>query len=286
MNHDQKLNVHVLCLALNEEVFISKTLQAVYPHCRGVSVLTQYDRDWFGKSVAPDSTLRIVAGFPDPEGKVHLVMRRWRDQAAALNCEMDALSGRAYRGVEGHGSTVGEVRRFHERPDYFWIVDADEVYDPATIPSMLALLGRKRPRGMRVWGVNYLSSWNRRVPGSIVPFRQFGFVRAGLRFTHVREVTWNEHRLRKLLGIVRIPDFAEKAFGFMTCPPEVGMFHHGCWLGSDERLLAKARKSAHESSRRSSWLAEVDALQWEHVSTESLPRSIREAEWPEGWIER
>lgn len=279
------MRVHVVCLALNEEVFITPMLQTLYPFCSGISVLTQYDRDWYGNRVTPDRMLQTVADFPDPEGKIHLVLRRWRDQSPALNSEMGALSAWPAKGVQSHGCPQEEIRNFHEPPDYFWIVDADEIYDPETVPAILEHLRKSRPRGMRVWGCNYLRTWNRRLPSNVVRFCQFGFLRPGVRFTHLREVTWNEHRLRKLLGILRLPDFAAKAFGFITCPPEVGIFHHGCWLGSDERLMAKARKSPHESARRSSWLAEVDALPWVSVPTAELPRSIREAKWPEGWIE-
>lgn len=285
-DEDNLMRVHVICLALNEETFITPLLRTLYPFCSGISVLTQYDRDWYGNRVTPDRTIQTVADFEDPEGKIHLVVRRWRDQPAALNSEMSALAARPDRGVVSHGTPQAEIHDFHQTPDYYWIVDADEIYDQDTIPAILDHLKKNKPRGMRVWGYNYVRTWNRRVPSDVIRFCHFGFLRPGVRFTHLREVTWNEHRLRKLLRLLHFPDFAARAFGFITCPPGVGVFHHGCWLGSDERLMAKARKSPHESARRQSWLEEVDSLPWAHVPKEDLPRSIREAEWPEGWIER
>lgn len=282
----QPLRIHAICLALNEEIFIGAVLRVLYPFCSGISVLTQYDRDWYGKPVKPDRTLQIVADFPDPEGKVQLVLRRWRDQAPALNCEMAAVASRPHRGTQSHGAPASEIRVLHDPPEYFWIVDADEIYDPETVPAMLRFLADRRPRGMRVWGYNYVRSWNRRVPREKVRFCHFGFVRTGVRFEHIREVTWNEHRFAKLLRLLRLPDVSAQAFGFTTCPSDVAAFHHGCWLGNDRRLEAKSVKSAHKKTWDPDYGAKIDAIPTVHVPTSELPRSIREAEWPEGWLER
>lgn len=274
------LRIHAIVLALNEEAFIANQLAALYPFCSGISVLTQYDRDWYGKRVTPDATALRVINHADPAGKIHFVMRRFPDQAAALNSEMAALSSNAARGVIGHGSDPAAIRRFHQPPDYFWIVDADEFYDPATVPAMLALLARRRPRGMRVHAHNYLGTWNRRVPMDAVPFCQFGFVRPGVRFTTIRQVSWNESRLSKLLGILHVPDFSARLFGFITCPTEVAIFHHGCWLGGYGRLRAKGAKSAHTWADTPDYPQSVMRHPTLFVPTEHLPASIRDGTWP------
>src|SRR5437762_3496713 len=129
-----QLRVHAIILALNEELFIKNQLKMLYPFCSGISVLTQYDRDWYGRRVSPDQTTNLVANFPDPEGKIHLVIRRWPDEAAARNSEMLCLIARPDRRVMSHGSAVARIRDFHHTPDYFLIVDADEFYDPKTFP--------------------------------------------------------------------------------------------------------------------------------------------------------
>ena len=279
------LRIHAIVLALNEEVFIANQLAALYPLCTGISVLTQYDRDWYGKRVTPDATAQRVMNYPDPDGKIHLVVRRFPDQAAALNCEMAALSSQPARGVIGHGAAPEAIRRFHETPDYFWIVDADEFYDPATVPAMLALLARERPRGMRVHAYNYLGTWNRRVPMEAVPFCQFGFVRPGVRFTTIRQVSWNESRLSKLLGILHLPDFSARAFGFIECPKDVAIFHHGCWLGGYERLRAKGAKSAHKWADTPEYPPSVMNHPAVFVPTADLPASIRNGDWPADYFD-
>src|SRR5258708_15091841 len=99
---DMNLRVHAIILALNEEVFIQNHLRTLYPFCSGISVLTQYDRDWYGKPVKPDRTVELVSNFPDPEGKIHLVVRRFPDEAAARNCEMLVLSSNTHRQIMYH----------------------------------------------------------------------------------------------------------------------------------------------------------------------------------------
>jgi hypothetical protein len=279
------LRIHAIVLALNEEPFIANQLAALYPHCAGISVLTQYDRDWYGKRVTPDATAQLVMNRPDPEGKIHLVMRRFPDQAAALNGEMAALSSEPARGVIGHGSAPETIRRFHATPDYFWIVDADEFYDPATVPAMFDLLARERPRGMRVHAHNYLGTWNRRVPMETVAFCQFGFVKPDVRFTTIRQVSWNESRLSKLLGLLRLPDFSARAFGFIECPKEVAIFHHGCWLGGYDRLRAKGAKSAHTWADTPDYPRSVMSYPTVFVPTDDLPSSIRDGDWPADYFD-
>ena len=280
------MNIHAICLALNEEVFIKEQLKTLYPFCSGISILSQYDRDWYGKMVEPDSTIKKVVNHPDPEGKIHCVVRRWRDQAAALNMEMNALSSMPHEGVDSHGSPDKEIEKLHGTPDYFLIVDADEFYDPDTFSDIVAYLKKKKPRAMRVKGLLYKGSWNHRVLDEEATFCQFGFVRPGVCFESVRQITWNEHRLSKLLSTFRIPDFSSRVFGFLTCPEEVGVFHHGCWLGDRERLAKKHKKSAHRWADSDEYTDSILEMSTEYVCTSELPRNIREGNWPEGYIDR
>ncbi len=146
------IRIHAVILALNEEVFIQPLLSTLYPFCSRISVVTQYDRDWYGSRVVPDRTVELTLKHHDPEGKINLTVRRMPDEAAARNMEMLAFNDSSYKGVMSHGNAFEVIRQFHEAPDYFWILDADEFYDVDTIPVMLDYLQAKRPRGMRVTG--------------------------------------------------------------------------------------------------------------------------------------
>lgn len=280
-----RLRVHAIVLALNEEAFIANQLSALYPFCSGISVLTQFDRDWYGKSVIPDRTAAIVTEFHDPEGKIQLVLRRFPDEAAARNSEMLALAARPHRGVMSHGSPDQRIARFHDAPDYFLIVDADEIYDSQTLPRMIDFLALRRPRGMRVHGFNYVQTWNRRVPRDVVDFYHFGFLKPGVLFEMRRTVTWNESRFAKLLGLLRLPDFSARLWGFIECPTEIGVFHHGCWLGGADRLRLKSSRSSHPEINAPSYADDVAAIPWAFVATRDLPATIRDVPWPAGFLE-
>jgi hypothetical protein len=277
------MDIHAICPALNEEIFIRKQLETLYPLCSGISILSQYDRDWFGNSVKPDSTIQKVLNHPDPKGKIQLIVRRWRDQAAALNSEMNALSSAPHDSVDPHGSSLEEIRDLHKIPDYFLIVDADEFYDPESFGDIVSYLDAKRPRAMRVHGYNYKRSWNRRAVN--FEFCQFGFVKPGLAFEHARELTWNESRLSKLLRLLRLPDVSERLFGFRTCPKEVGVFHHGCWLGDAERVRRKYKRSPHVWAQDDQFIEDIQDVEIEYVPTMELPRNIRNGDWPDGYLE-
>lgn len=277
------LRVHAICLALNEEPFIRELLKSLHPFCSAISILSQYDRDWYGVPIKPDATVQRVLNFPDPEGKIHLVVRRWRDEAAARNHEMLALSSqcaRGNRGITTHGVPKEEVLKFHEEPDYFLIMDADEIYDVDTIGNILEYLRRKRPRGMRVLGYNYVRTWNQRVPPETIRFRQFGFIKPGILFCMRRTVSWNESRLSKLLTVLRLPDLSSRLWGFIDCPPEVGVFHHGCWVGDETRLKKKIVTSSHKAECGPEYRNWIKTIKTVFVPTSELPRNIREGNWP------
>ena len=163
-----KPRLHAIILALNEEIFIKAQLNTIYPFCSAISIITQYDRDWYGKKIEPDNTAKIVLNYPDPEGKINLVARRLPDEAAARNMEMLSFNKKSFKNIQSHGRSLKDISNFHSEPDYFWIIDADEIYDVDTIPSIIDYLYKKKPRGMRVTGYNYLRTWNRKVPRTIV----------------------------------------------------------------------------------------------------------------------
>lgn len=278
------MKIHAIILALNEEAFIRPLLDTIYPFCNGISVVTQYDRDWYGRPINPDKTADIVLNYPDTNGKVNFVVRRMPDEAAARNMEMLSFNEQSHRHIMSHGNPMDAIRLFHGAPDYFWIIDADEFYDVNTIPIMLSYLEQRKPRGMRVTGYNYLRTWNHRVPRSVVDFTHFGFIRPGTLFQQRRVISWNESRLAKGLRMLHIPDFSSRLFGFINCPESVAVFHHGCWLGDNQRIRQKFDKSSHRESAL--WSSEsVDKIKSEFIPTHLLPINIQRAEWPKHFFD-
>jgi len=280
------LKIHVICLALNEELFIAEVLKPLYPFCSGISVISQYDRDWYGKPIHPDKTASIVLDYPDPEGKIHFIVRRNIDEAATRNQEMLALQNRCARTITPHGGgTKEEVLEYHSAPDYFLIVDADEIYDINTLGNIIDYLDLKRPQGMRVLGYNYVRTWNRRVPSEVVHFQHFGFIKPGILFDMNRVVSLNEQRLIRLCAKLKLPNIASRLYGFIDCPEEVGVFHHACWIGDNERLRKKVTVSSHAQTWDVSFAEWVDSLKAVYVPTEELPQNIQEGVWLDHFFE-
>jgi hypothetical protein len=278
------LNIHAIILALNEEIFIKAQLDTIYPFCNRISVITQYDRDWYGSAVKPDKTTNIVLNYPDPDSKINLLVRRLPDEAAARNMEMLAFNRKSYKNTISHGRSMDDIKSFHNPPDYFWIIDADELYDTDTIPAMLNYLTNNRPNGMRVTGYNYIRNWHQRVPRAVVDFTHFGFIKPGILFEQRRTVSWNQSRIAKLLKMAHLPDFSNKLYGFVTCPESVGVFHHGCWLGDNKRITEKFSKSSHRESKDFE-SDSVDRISFEYIPFNKLPINIQKAEWPLNYID-
>jgi hypothetical protein len=211
------------------------------------------------------------------------VVRRYIDETVSRNHEMLSLLTRPARGVLPHAWPVDEVLRVQTPPDYFLVVDADEIYDADTVPAILEYVQSKQPRGMRVSAYEYGRTWNQRVPADVYLHHQFGFVKAGLLFESRRVVTFNEQRLRKLLQILRLPGgLASSFYGFRDCPREVGMFHHACYVRRGRQgLIDKIRKHSHRAEyMNEAWVEKVLGQAYEYVPTSALPRNIREGRWP------
>ena len=278
------MKIHAICLALNEAAFIAECIKPLYNVCSGISVITQYDRDYYSNKVVPDDTVNNTLSIDDPAGKIHLVVRRFKDETAARNHEMLSLLTRPERKIESHGVPLEEIRQFYESPDYFLIVDADEIYDAETIGNIVDFLERKKPAAMRVTAYQYLFTWNQRIPLDTIRHHQFGFVKSGHLFEMRRVLDKNEYRIRNLLNKLRLPDFSDSLLGYIDCPLELGMFHHGSYLGGLPRLKDKFAKHSHREVNNEAYIQSIEKLPYDLIPTGELPVNIRNGVWPAGFF--
>jgi hypothetical protein len=282
------LKIHAICMALNEEPFINGLLNSLYPFCSGISIITQYDRDFYYNPVIPDNTVNLVLNYPDPDGKIHLSVSRFNHEAAARNHEMLSILVNPIKNklTPQHGVVMQKVQEFYSKPDYFLIVDADEIFDIQTLAKIIEYLENKKPRGMRITGYQYKYTWNQRIPISVVNHTHFGFVKSGLLFQHNRVITWDESRLNKLFTYINCPNLGTKLLGFISCPVDVGVFHHGAYLGGKERLYEKFRKHSHQDIiKTEGYLNKIDELPYDFIPTEDLPDNIRKGNWPANFFD-
>jgi hypothetical protein len=282
------MNIHAIIIALNEEDFITETIRPIYDLCSGISVITQYDRDYYGKPVKPDATVEKVLSYPDPKGKIHLVVRRYNDETASRNHEMMSVMCDASKGILTHGTPVESIKNFHQKPDYFLICDADEIYDINTFPAIVQYLSIKKPRAMKVSAYNYYYSWNRRMPREQYVHHHFGFVKAGLMFEQRRVLNWNESRLNKLFSKVGFKkNIGSYIYNFIDCPWEVGMLHHAGYVRRNlEKMKEKMSKHSHLEAHPDSFLQSNLNLQFPFTPTGSLPENIQNGNWPANFFEK
>jgi hypothetical protein len=137
---------------------------------------------------------------------------------------------------------------------------------------------------MRIRGYTYLNKWNHRIPIDVVDFNHFGFIKAGLLFESRRVITWNEFRLKKLFKSLRMKDFSSLIYGFIDCPEDIGVFHHGCFLGDRERLIKKYKQHSHQESNNADWVNKILQFPYEQIPTSDLPINIKNGEWPESFF--
>jgi hypothetical protein len=88
-----------------------------------------------------------------------------------------------------------------------------------------------------------------------------------------------------------------------TLPEEIAVFHHGSYVGDDQRIFNKIASSVHHDELLKDWYENV-WKKWtpdsknlhpkipevfaslEYVPANNLPSSIKDESWPDGYIER
>ncbi|MER3395974.1 MAG: hypothetical protein C4318_00690 [Acidimicrobiia bacterium] len=292
------LRLFAVYVTLNDEPFIEASLESVYPFAEKIFVLTAYDTTWDGTKVAPDRTLENVLAFEDPEKKICCIKMWCPDEALARNWVMHAaLHSIEYKFIP-HAFGRAEIDEWLEPPDYFWIVDGDEIYDPESVPHILQFVRNSGVGHVKVYGYVYFRTWNYRVRDP-EPFT--AFVRPGRYLGFARDPVYP-----RILGYLQmIPRIGARLFdrvvGRACVPPEVGVFHHPAYVGETQRIANKLAHSAHRHQVVEGWIERV----WEpwtpssrnfhptdppafpeavFVPTEQLPRLVRERKWPQGYL--
>jgi hypothetical protein len=239
---------HAIYLVLNEEQLFEASLRSIYPHITGATVVTSHDHDRFDRPVAPDGTVgRLLSRELDPERKVNVIVGAEGDEVALRNRAMAFASPPAGASAR-HGRQPSRSRIV--RPDWFWIVDADEIYDDADVERLKAFVAEHPARVYEVTADNYWRSWNWRIEqiGSYVAVVAPGVWFGELRHQQVH--SW-ERIVRRLATLGVISDRAARRIRRIEhVPRDVAIFHHGSYLGDRARIAAKLERSGHRGVAR------------------------------------
>jgi len=302
------MKISAVIVALNEAEYIQPCIKAIYPFVDRIKIQTGYDRGWTGKVVTPDATVQKILEIPDRDGKISLHISRIPDEAIARNWLMRSDGYNLNHRHLSTTSSLDSIQNFCELSDYFWIIDGDEIYDPETIPDILNYVNINKPQVLKIRGINYFKSWNYQISPSD-QFFQPGFVKRGMLFRENRNLLYPQI-WSNLMRIVNNKYWRNKEltrflnlFGLDSIlPEEIGVFHHGSYVGSDARIRKKISNSGHYDKRMDEWYENI----WEkwtpemqnihpiypnrflgvkHISTDCLPSSIKNEEWDFGYIE-
>ena len=291
---------HAIYLVLNEFELFEASLRSVYPHITGATVVTSHDRDRYDNPVVPDETLeRILRRDLDPDRKVNVLVCTEGSEAGLRN---RAMASARLPVAAGSGWAPAPGRARIVAPDWFWIIDADEIYDDAAVARLKDYVAANPARVYRLTADNYWRSWNWRIEqrGSydvlVAPGVWFGELR------HHHLPPWRR-AVRKAAHLHLLPaPLATPLLRVREVPRDVAVFHHGSYLGDRRRIEAKLAASGHRDQHLDGWLDRVwDAWtpdmrdlhpidppafpQAHHVATADLPPQIRERAWPSGWLE-
>jgi hypothetical protein len=292
------LSLHAVYTVAGDADLFRASLASVYADVDGVTVVTGHDRDWMGRTRDPGSLAAWLLGREgDPERKVTLVVLDERNEARTRNRAMDlAAPRRASLAVEPQSPSDRPPRP----PDYFLIVDADEIYEGGTLGRLKEHARQRRRPVYRVAARRYFKRWNWRVGGlewlTVL-------VRADIRLTWLRNRRIALAR-RALARLPLLPPAARwRVLGSEDVRPEVAVFHHGSYVGPRERIAAKLASFGHAAQVPPDWLERV----WdrfhpqlrdfnpvyparfpsvERIPLEALPTEIRDYPWPPEYLDR
>lgn len=287
------LRFHAVYAVVNDAVMFECSVRSIYERVSRITVVTNLDRDWHGAPVDRDDLLeRVLSRAFDPDRKIDVVVSSETNEARARNAPMDLAAGVSRRVRSAH---VGDV--VEPAADFFWIVDADEVYEAAAVESLQAFVAQRRRPAYRVPFWTYFKSWNYRV-------QAIGwattFLRADQRVFAIRNP---RTPLRSKIAY-RIPGISYEGVhrigGNVQIPLDVGCFHHGSYIG-DERVLRKVTAGGHRDHVIPGWIDDV-WRRWtpasrdfhptdpelfpsvEYVPTDQLPSEIASFPWPSGCL--
>jgi hypothetical protein len=295
---NRPLRLHAIYAVLDETALFRASVTSIYPHVEGITVITTYDRDWEGRRRDASPLVPLVLGRDlDPDRKIELVIANETNEARARNRAMDLAAPRR--------ASI-RVRRQHQHddayvvPDYFLIIDSDEIYEAGTLDRLKDHVAQQRRPLYRVACRRYFKRWNYRIEGLEW---MLAFVRADQRLPYLRMRPVGLHR-RAAAHLPGMPaTLRSRLRGAVDIPADVGIFHHGSYVGPRSRIAAKLASFGHSHEVRVNWLEDVwdrwtpDARDFnpthparfpsaERVSTDALPVEIAGQPWPADYIER
>ena len=295
MSAERPIRIHAIYSVAGDGELFAASIASIYKQVDGITVFTGYDRDWSGSPrSSADVVERLLSRELDPDGRVQIVIDRETNEARSRNRAMDfaAPRGRSRRVTrQSSGDRPSAV------PEYFLIIDADEIYEDGAIDRLRDLVRRSPRRIYRVPARRYFKTWNWRVTGYEW---SISLVRSDVRLPYLRRLLVPRWR-RALARLAPVRRIREIALGYTDVSPDIATFHHGSYVGPRDRIISKLASFGHAHEVPDWWLKQV----WENFSpdfrnfnpaypsvyaacetidTAHLPAEISEFPWAQGYL--
>jgi len=297
VSNPQLPSLHAIYAVAGDLDLLRASIASIYPDVSGITIVAGCGRDWSGQPRDSIEVCNLAFNRDlDPHEKVNLLLTNETNEARSRNRAMDVARPR-------QRSIRTRVQSRHDRPllvpDYFLIVDADEIWEPGGIRALRSYMSGRRARIYRAACSRYFRTWNYRISG-----HEWATVavRSDVRFSELRlpPVPRVRRGLNRLTAIP--PRVRSRLCGFVDIPEDVAKFHHGSYVGPRSRIAQKLTSFGHADQVDPDWLDEV----WEkftpamrdlnpaypplfptadRIPLAELPVTITGHNWPVGYLE-
>jgi GT2 family glycosyltransferase/glycosyltransferase involved in cell wall biosynthesis/predicted Zn-dependent protease len=209
--------------------WLRDSLESIYSAVDAVYFLIS-DKPWYGQATDNKTTIDCIRTFPDPHSKIEIIHGKWSNETDQRNAGLDILKEKDYT--------------------YCFVIDADEVYNPAELKRMMDLVV-SHPE-VDCWHISldtYWKSYHYRIEPR-EPLKPPVFVKAGeVRFTQNRLAAGKSHEM---------------------ILPDIGICHHLSYAHSDDEILKKISTFSHANEVIPGWFENV----WKRWDSDHSMRNI------------
>jgi len=213
----------------DDVAWLEDSIESIYHAVDAVYFLVS-DRPWYGQQTDNRTTLKHIMAFPDPYNKINIVEGTWTNETDQRNAGLEIIKDKGYT--------------------YCFVIDADEIYEPAELNRMIDLV-ISNPK-TDCWHISldtYWKSYRYRIEPR-EPLKPPVFVKAGeVRFTQNRLAAGKNHAV---------------------IPPDIGICHHLSYAHSDDEILKKISTFSHAHEVIPGWFEKV----WKRWDSDHSMRNI------------
>jgi len=133
-------------IIFNSDFVLKQNLETIYPYANQILIAEGPVNYWQeqGYTTSTDRTNEILKNFPDPENKIKVVHGQF---------------------AEKHEQANAYMQHFDDANNYIWNLDADEIFKPRDIETVISLLKAERYTSVGFKSVSFYGGFERFLTG-------------------------------------------------------------------------------------------------------------------------